>query len=1025
MNVGALGPVEVVANGVRANLGGAKPRTLLAALLVEPGQVVGIERLVDMIWDERPPQSAVALVHTYVSSLRRSFASIGAPAAVATRAPGYVLEIEPGDVDIVAFAQGLAQGRRAEQLQNFHEATELYRQALALWRGPAFGGVEAGFARARAMVIEDERLAVEEGLARCELALGNVSAALSRLSALSTAHPLREDARALLMRALYQSGRQADALTAYREGRERLITELGVEPGAALRELHSQILAGTLSGPAPAQKTATSTIRPPAPRQPTAAPSRIPNQLPPDIADFTGRAEQVTRVVRLARSQAHSAAPIVVSGVGGSGKSALAVHCAHLLAGDYPDGQLFADLRRTGNPVDAGDVLGRFLRALGVPAADLPDDPDERVELYRMTVAGRRLVIVLDNARAEHQVRPLLPGSGTCLVIVTSRARLTGLAGAEPIELDILSTETSVEMLGRIIGTERVDSEPDVAATIGGLCAGLPLAIRVAGAKLLARAHWPLRMLATRLADERRRLDELAVGDLAIRSSLELHYAELDSECRRVFHLLALLDLPGFGAWLAVPLLDVSPARAEDLVEHLVDLRLLDIAGIDALGRVRYRFHELVRIFGAEQGTRHEPAGVISEALSRMLHMLMALVEAGAARMTRVTLGLRLTPPTEVRLDPLLAADAMNNPTDWFASETTTMVRAVERARELGAEESSTLLITSLLSSPFVARNEFDGWKRMHDAGLDAAARSGDKRAEAAILAGLGQVYYERDDFAASLEYFQRALGTAVAAGEKSIQAVALVGIGTVQRDLARFTEAGTSLVRAAELARHIGDGSLLAAAKYGLGAIDRDHGDLSVAARAFEECVELYRELDDPRGEALALRGLSLCRRAEGDAESAAALSEDAYLILARVGDFLGAAYALQSLAKAKLRQGQPGGVAEILAACLRICADHGDRFGTALTTRTLGDLALATGDPAAATEHLETAVRLWHDLNLPLWEGRTLRDLAAAVLPQDPAAAEDHWSRALALLRANGAREAGELAGLAPRDWLNRVLL
>ncbi|HEV8554870.1 MAG TPA: BTAD domain-containing putative transcriptional regulator [Actinophytocola sp.] len=1011
MRVGALGPVEVLGTDVPVNLGGPKPKALLAALLLEPRHVVSVERLVDLIWDERPPSSAVALVHTYVSLLRRGFATVGAQSALVTRAPGYLLDVDPANVDLVLFTRYRDDARQAEQELDFNAAAEHHRQALALWRGPAFGGVDARFARSRAGALEDERLAAEEGLARCELALGQVRAAVSRLTLLTAAHPLREEGRGLLMRALYLSGRQGDALAAYRAGREQLIAELGVEPGPTLRELHARILDGTLAAPA-AQQPATQLATLPAPRPPEVT---APNLLPPDVADFTGRDEAVAHIRAYARSATHPV--IVVSGVGGAGKSALAVHCAHLLAAGYPDGVLFADLHGAGKPVESADVLARFLRALGVAGADLPDDPDERAELYRMTVAGRHVIIVLDNVRSEQQVRPLLPGSGSCLVIVTSRSRLTGLAGAEPIELDILSATASLDMLGRIVGAARTGAEPEAAATIARLCAGVPLAIRVAGAKLLARAHWPLRTLAARLSDERRRLDELAVGDLAIRSSLELNYAELAGSHRRAFHLLSLLGLPDFGAWLAAPLLDVDLDEAEDVVEHLVDLRLLDIAGIDAIGRVRYRFHDLVQLFGAEQAARHEPEDVVRAALCRALAVLRALVETGAARLPRVTLGLRPAPAPTVELDPRLAAEVSDDPTGWLKSETQTVVRALERAHELGADEASTTLITSLLSSPFAARNEFDGWQRSHEVALRAAVSSGDRHAEATVLAGLGQLFYERDEFATALAHFRNALRLAADIGADPVRAVALVGIGTVQRDLAEFTEARACLEAAAELAGRTGDRGVLAAARYGFGAIHRDHGDLTAATAALEECVALYRDLDDRRGEALALRGLSLCRRAAGDAEAAAALSEQALKILEEAGDTLGAAYALQSLAKARIRQGRLDAVPELLARARETCTTHRDRFGTALITRTQGELALAAGDTTGAATLLTDALGQWRDLRLPLWEARTLRDLAAAV--NSP----DHWTRALGIFTATQAREHTELAPHTPETWRAHV--
>jgi DNA-binding SARP family transcriptional activator/predicted negative regulator of RcsB-dependent stress response len=1012
MLVRALGPVELRAGGKVVGPGGPKAKALLAALTIHVRQVVSIDRLVDLVWDERPPSSASALVHQYVSQIRRSFAAADAKDVLTTRAPGYLLQLDADQLDIEVFAGLTRAAADAEQAGDPARALDAYRSALALWRGPAFGGVDARFARDRATGLEAERLTAEEGLARCLLGLGHTAEATSRFTTLTAAHPLREESRGLLMRALHAAGRPADAMTVYHDGRARLVDQLGVEPSAALQDLYGQILDGTLT--TAGHVTAGHVTARPAPVATRQDPARVvPHQLPPGLADFTGRTDQVATILAIARS-GRATPTVVVSGSGGSGKSALATHCAHLLAVEYPDGQLFADLQAA---TDDGSVLGRFLRALGVAGVDLPDDVDERAELFRMAVADRRLVIVLDNARGERQVRRLLPGSGACLVLITSRSRLTGLAGTEPLELDYLTPAQSVEMLGRIIGPGRVAGDPAAAARIAELCAGVPLAVRVAGAKLLARAHWPLRTLATRLSDERRRLDELVVGDLAIRSSLELNHNELTGVPRRAFHLLALLGPPDFGAWLAAPLLEVSLDDAEDVVEQLVELRLVEVAGIDTLGRVRYRLHDLVRLFGAEQAARHESADAVSAAVGRTLDVWTALVETGAARLPRVTLGLRPSPGPTVEVDPRLAEEVTQAPTDWLAAETGALVRIIERAHELGIDELSTTLITSLLSSPFAARNEFDGWQRTHEVALAAARRAGDRRATAALLAGLGQLHYEKDDFAAAFDHFQLALDEARAIGDDAVRAVALVGVATVQRDRAEFAEATANLTAAAELAGRTGDRSVLAAASYGLGALQRDHGDLDQATAALTECVGLYRAVGDRRGEALALRGLSLCRRAAGDYDEAAARSRDARHILADAGDLLGATYAAQSLAKAELRAGRTAGVRTALEQCEQVCARHQDRFGVALVTRTLGELALATGDLDEAAASLAKALAMWTELGLPLWQARTLRDLAAAT---DDAT---RWDQAMALFAQTDAREAAELAGLTHRDWSARV--
>ncbi|MDX3228523.1 BTAD domain-containing putative transcriptional regulator [Streptomyces sp. ME19-01-6] len=1033
-----LGPVEVRADGREVNLGGAKPKTLLAALLLQPRRVVSIESLVALIWDDAPPQSATALVYTYASALRRSFSANGEPSLLTTRTPGYVLALTPDDSDLEVFQHRLDEARSAERSGDHVSAAQRYGQALELWRGPAFGGVRAEFARSRAASLEEDRLAAEEGLARCRLAQGRVTEATSRLIGLAAAHPLREETRGLLMRALYESGRQADALAAYRDGRKHLIDELGVEPGEKLRSLHSKILEGTLTplAPAPVPAGAGQEVRaavtavgeqPAAPLAARLDHYVAPRHLPPDIGDFTGRVEQLEALIMLAGrddTAFRTATPtVVVSGFGGVGKSALAVHAAHLLREHYPDGQLFADLRGSDRNITAHEVLGRFLGALGVTGPDLPEALDDRIELYRRKVADRRLLIVLDNASHEQQVRRLLPGSPRCFVIITSRSRLTGLEGAEPVELDFFSTEAAVDMLSSIVGEARVADDAESARTIARLCGGIPLAIRAAAARLLARPHWPLRSLADRLSDERRRLDELTVGDVAIRSSLRLNYADLDAPHRRAFHLLTLLDLPDFGSWLASPLLDIGPDDAEDVVEHLVDLRLLDVAGADALGRLRYRFHDLVQLFGAELALAGEPRQVIEAALDRAMAAWMALVEAGAKRLPRVTLGLRPSPSPTTALSPALLAEAENNPVEWLKSETPALVRAVERSHELGLDGASTTLITSLLSSPFAARNEFDGWQRTHEVALLAARKNQDRQAETILLAGLGQLFYEKDDFPAALDHFRQALELARAVGDAATQAIALVGIGTVRRDLGEFQDAADDLERAAGIAERVGDRSVVAAAHYGLGAIRRDGGDLEAAANSLSRCADIYREIGDPRGEAVSLRGLGLCHRARGEPHTAAELSNRAERILWAAGDALGAAYARQSLAKAMIRQGRGAEADPLLDSCLRVCVQHRDRFGVALVTRTKGESALARGELESARASLAEALGLWTELGLPLWRARTLRDLAAAQFPVDPEAAGNSWRTALGLFATARSRETAELDGLDPGAWLDQV--
>jgi DNA-binding SARP family transcriptional activator len=426
-----LGPVTVGA--VEGGLGGPKPKALLVALLRQTRHVVATERLVDLLWDDAPPSSATALVHTYVSLLRRGLTAAGLADALRTRAPGYLLDVEPGECDVHVFEQENERARHAERAGAFEQAREGYRQALSLWRGQALGGVDTRFAVAWADDLHERRLAARDGLARTSLALGRAEDAADELRGLVGEHPLREESRALLMRALAESGRQADALEVYRDGRRRLLDELGIEPGRHLRDLHAAILDGSLTvTPSTAAQAAHAV-----PTRPAVQTSERPvaRTLPPDIGDFTGRAEELAAVLALGNTppdERTTTPVVVVSGAGGTGKSALAVHAAHRLAQRYPDGQLFADLRGFGAELSPFTVLARFLTALGVPAAELPAGLDERIALYRQHLAGRRLIVVLDNARGEQQVRPLLPGDPGCLVLLTSRSRLAGSAAPPP-----------------------------------------------------------------------------------------------------------------------------------------------------------------------------------------------------------------------------------------------------------------------------------------------------------------------------------------------------------------------------------------------------------------------------------------------------------------------------------------------------------------------------------------------------------------------------------------------------------------
>ncbi|RGC65015.1 Regulatory protein AfsR [Micromonospora sp. MW-13] len=631
-----LGSVEVSSGGSVVGIGGAKPRTLLVSLLVDHGRVVPANRLLDALWGEHPPGRARSILQTYVSSLRQVTNRTGGRAAITTRSPGYVLDIPDGALDRDVFERLVTEGRQAAGSGRHAEAAELFRRGLALWRGPALGGVESELLVGEAARLDEMRLAALEERIGSELALSRLAEVVAELTDLVSRHPFRERMRGHLMTALCGLGRQSDALAVYRVGRARLTEELGIEPGPELRAIHARILRGGTSGALPARPSAADRA-PGGPRPEPAGEGRppAPAQLPPAPADFVGRdAELGALVTALTRPDRTTAVPVqVIVGRGGIGKSALAAHVAHRVVADHPDGQLYADLSGLGPvPAEPYAVLGRFLRALDGTTTVLPETTEERAERFRTLVAGRRLLIMLDDARDERQVRPLLPGAASCAVVVTSRRHLAGLAGCAGTELGPLGDTDASALLADMIGAERAAAEPDAARRVVTLCGGLPLAIRVAGARLASRRRWPVALLAGRLADEELRLDELSAGDQDVRSCLARSYDLLDPPARAALRLVGLLGLSDFPSWVLAAALDVTPAEAEQVAERLVDALLVDPIGVDDFGQIRYGTDDLVRLFGRDRGRAEDAERAVRRAAARVAatwYALRAAVEAG------------------------------------------------------------------------------------------------------------------------------------------------------------------------------------------------------------------------------------------------------------------------------------------------------------------------------------------------------------------------------------------------------------
>jgi DNA-binding SARP family transcriptional activator len=613
-----LGPLEVSIGGGPVALTTGRLRTLLAVLAMSAGGSVSVDRLAAALWDGDLPADARRTITIYVTRLR----SLLGAERIGTTPDGYVLHAEPDQVDALRFLRSL---RAAAAAPDRARERSLLVGALALWHGAPFEGLRSAWLEdAEAPRLVEAYLAAVERRVDLDLAQGRLAGLVPLLRELVAQHPLRESLWVRLLVVLARCGRQAEAVERYEMVRLRLAEELGVDPGAELRRVHADLLAGR------APELGESARPPAAGRPPPRGP--VPRQLPAAVDNLRGREAELASLDELFGDDGTTrrAARIgVISGMPGAGKSALAVHWAHRLAGRFGDGQLYADLRGSApRPLEPLEVLGRFLRALGADAATIPTDVEEASAAFRSQVAGRRVLLVLDDAAGAAQVAPLLPASPGCAVLVTSRRALPGLEGAAHLRLGVLEPAGAVALLGRLAGEDRVAAEPAAAAAVARCCGWLPLALRAAGARLAARPTWPVAALAERLADPRRRLDELELGGTGVRASLEASWQCLrgggdpaDRTAAAAFALLGALDGGRVSMPVVARLLQVPDATAEQALERLVDAHLLETP---APGR--YRLHGLPRLYARELGRSggcRGPARSVVEAAPQPAHALV------------------------------------------------------------------------------------------------------------------------------------------------------------------------------------------------------------------------------------------------------------------------------------------------------------------------------------------------------------------------------------------------------------------
>lgn len=968
-----LGPLEVVAGSERLELGGVRQQIVMATLLLNANRVVTMDRLLEAIYGEDLPSTSRSQAQISISSLRRLFASRSRETIIATRPQGYVVHVDSERLDSQMFGELVTAARAARETNHPDLAVACYRDALRLWRGPALDGMESQLIRIAASRLDEQHIATIEDRINLELDLGRHRELVAELTELTGQFPLREQLRAQLMLALYRCDRSAEALEIYQNARSTMIDELGIEPGERLRQLEHAILKSDPSLGLPAE-----------PVRVLPAGQQVPGLLPTDIADFTGRAREVGRIrQQLLRGTGpgarHPVPVVVVVGKGGVGKTSLAVHASHGVADYFTDGQLFADLHGgTSHPVGPMQVLERFLRALGVPGSSMPEGLDERAEVYRNLLADRKTLVVLDDAASESQVLPLLPGSGAA-VIITSRRRLAGLAGAVHIEANVFDAETSLDLLARIAGEERVQAQAEAVAAVAEHCGHLPLALRIAGARLSARPHWSVQQLVERLADETQRLDELRHGEMGIRPSISLSYDSASDQARRLFRRLALLDVPLFSSWLSSALLDVPLEQAEDVLDDLVNAQLIETWGGESGVHCQYRFHDLIRVFARERLAAEEPAADRKAALARVLGGLLYIAEQAHRRYYggshfELQSGARRWPLPEPLVEELI-----RDPLSWYDRERLALVVGVRQAAQLGFVDLCWSMALSAVTL-FESRIYLDDWQVTHEIALAATQKAHDVRGEAAMLYSIGSLYMTQQRFDQARGLFTTATRLFRSVGDK--QGIALVTrhIAFIDRLSGRLDDATRRYEQALAVFREIGDHITAAHVLHGLAQVRLERNEVNAARDLLSDALRLSRVAQCKRVEAQVLHRMGEANLLAGDLCDAISTFELALTRTRDLSDPIGETYSLMGMGVARARQGQFGQARVALQRALELASVAGERLAEARALLGLSELALASGKPDQAVVSALQASGYFRDMGAPLYDVRALTLLSQA---------------------------------------------
>ena len=988
---GLLGPLLVARSGAVSTIPAGMQRALLAALLLNANRAVSAEELAWVLWGADPPASARVTVQNYVRRLRSVLHADG-DARIVTVAGGYLIRVDVGELDVSQFEAAHDRARDAARHGAWDLAAAELREALALWRGEPLADVPSErLVLQHVPRLAELRMQAIELRVEADLHLGLHGQVIPELLRLADAHPLREWLAVLLMLALYRDGRQSEALAAYLRTRRVLMEELGIEPGPALRQLQQQILAADPALTAPAS------LAVPQP----AARHVVPRELPAPVHHFTGRSAELAELSDLAAGGGVRALVIsAISGTAGVGKTALAVQWAHQLAGRFPDGQLYLNLRGydLGEPVAAADALAGLLRALGVQGTDIPDGVEDRSRLYRSMLAGRRMLVLLDNARGSEQVRPLLPGDPGCVAVVTSRDTLSGLVatdGARRLDLDVLPLADAVGLLRSLIGP-RADEDPKAATALAGLCARLPLALRIAAEMTVARPTTPLAQLASELAASR--LDCLDAGEdrADIRAVFSWSYRQLAAVAAQSFTLIGLYPGEHLDLHAAAALTGTTTRQARRVLSQLHRASLLQSTGPD-----RYGMHDLLRAYARELAVTRDPDGQNHRALTRLFDYYWG---AAAAAMDMLVPAEAYRRP---RVQPAAAAvPAMTSWAEaqqWLDQERTNLVAVVVCCASHGWPRHATGLAATLFrylmngshlpealtiyrhalqaaresgdpAAEAEALNGLGGMSMMtghfrdaagcYQAALERYRQCGDQASEARVLRNLGVTEHQLHKHQSAACYYRQAIAAFNAAGDSLGAARALADLAGTETALDAHDQAAEHLRRALRVLREANDQAGEAQVLERIGDLDLRRDQLTQAAASFEQALTIYRRIDLPVGVAGQLCYLGdVCRRQREYQKSTGYLLE-ALALYRKAGHQHGEITALRSLAAALDGSGQPAAASAELVNAVRLAAETGNTYEQASAHRELAEIRSSAGDEKSARCHWQQALTLYTQL-------------------------------------------------------------